>query len=187
MEKNEWTILVIGIILIIIHGLWTDFLIDGITITIYIIFTVPVLFKYLENLEIPGVTKLTFRKKLESLKDEYQKNKQKIKPDKQTEDIVNKAKKYYETFDFSLAEKNVKKYPNLALVSIRIEIENKLRTAYKIIFNKEEGISLIQLVELFTKANLFNKFQLSLLLKIITLCNSAVHGINITVSEAKEV
>jgi hypothetical protein len=186
-KQKEKIIIFIGIILIIIHGLFTDFLIDWITIIIYIIIASPMLFEYVEELKIFGA-KFNFKKQLKSLKENFEENKEKIKPDEKTKERVKKSKKHYETFNFEIAKENIEKNPNLALASMRIEIEKILRIIYEKIFKKEAGYKTItQISKDLEKRGLIKKFQLSLLRKIIEVCNYSIHGVEIDSENAKEI
>ena len=186
-EKHKEKIIIsIGIVLIIIRG-FTTFLIDWITIIIYVIIASPMLFNYLEKLKIFGA-EFNFKEKFKSLKKDFEENKEKIKPDEKTKRRAKRSKKYYETFNFEIAEENIEKNPNLALASMRIEIEKKLRNTYKKIFNKKPGYKTIrQLAKELEKRKIINKFQLSLLIKIIEVCNYSIHGIEIESDNAKEI
>lgn len=189
-KHKEKIIIFMGIILIIIHGLFSEFLIDWVTIIIYIIIASPMLFDYLDLLRIFG-TEFSFKnykKTKKELEEEFEENEENLEPDKKTEEKRKESKAFYETFDFSLAERNIDEYPNIALASIRIEVEKRLREAYERIFKKNAKYKTIkQLAKEFEKKGIINSFQLSLLLKIIDVCNFSIHGIEINKEEAKEI
>jgi len=187
MRRIEWLIFIFGIILITTHGLFKNFLIDWITLIIYLILASSMLFNYLKKLKLPGGTEFVFREKIKNLKQEFKEVRGKIKPDEKTVELIKKSKQHYETFDFSFAKKYLKEEPTLALTSIRIELEKKLRLAYEKLFNRKLDVSLKNLILDLEKENIINVYQSSLLLHVIGLSNIAGHGITVEVSDVKDI
>lgn len=188
MRRLELGIFILGFTLMGVHGFFDSiFLVDWYTLIIFAMISLPLLFRYLEKLKIPGA-EFTFRKRVNLLEKNYEKNKESIKPDKKTEELIKKSKRAYSTFDFSIAREYIETNPNIALVSIRIEIEKKLRQAHSIISKtKYKHASLKQIALDFQNAKIINQYQSRLLMEVISICNSAAHGINIDLNDAKSV
>jgi len=180
----------LGLTLILIRGIYPTFTIDVITISLYLILSIPILFDYLEQLELPGGTRFVFRRKLVKLQINFEKNKEKLKEtlDEKTKKMIKKKKEFYKTFDFSIAENLIETDPSLGIASIRMEIERKLRLAYSVLMKQDSNkIPLRKIIEELENNKIIFDIQMNLLNAIISICNHVIHGTKISKDEAKRV
>jgi len=176
-----------GIILIIIHGLWSRFfIVDGITVLIFFILLIPLLAPYLQRAKFPGA-EFEFKEKIEEAKKTVQRSVEKAKEDE-------KIGKYkispFETFKASMVKKllELESDPSLALASLRIEIERKLRIIADFLDIKErDRIPLFSIIEELGKKEMLYSEQMKALRQIIILCNKAIHGYDVKKQEAEEI
>jgi hypothetical protein len=180
-------ILVLGILLIIIHGLWPNvFLVDGVTVGILLILFLPDLARYLKRARILGA-EFEFKEKIEEIKKNVQSSVEKAKKDE-------KAGKYkispFETFKVSAVKKvlELESDPSLALAALRMEIERKLRTIADFLdIPEKERMPLFIIIEALGKKEMLYSEQMRALREIIILCNKAIHGYNVKKEEAEEI
>jgi len=180
-------LIIFGITLIIIHGFWPNFFtIDTITVLIFFVLLLPFLAPYLKRAKIPGA-EFEFKEKIEEAKKTVQYTVEKAKEDERT----GKYKiSRFETFKVSTAKKllEIESDPALALASLRMEIEKKLRiiTDFLNIKGRDDmPISLI--MEKLGERQMLHSEQIKALREIIALCNKAIHGYDVKKDEAKEI
>jgi len=152
-----------AIALVIVHAVWPEWTIDGITIGLLVIAVIPWLAPLLKTLELPGGWKLEFR----DLERARQKADQAglLAPSS----TVDKASVY----PFELVAEGD---PNLALAGLRIEIEKRLRqlAESRNLELKKTGIR--SLLDTLSHTNVLNPQERSVLGDMLGLLNSAVHG-----------
>jgi polyhydroxyalkanoate synthesis regulator phasin len=185
MRINRWAILIVitGIALIIIHGFWSDvFKVDYFTVIILVIICIPYFSQFLKRAKVAGA-EFEFRDEIESTK-------------KVVEESIEKSKSKnkgqmkplpFETFNVSTAKEVVDTDHILALASLRIEIEKKSRLAAK--FFKLGGAKnrLSEIIDALLSKGILSSEQVSALRKIIDMCNKAVHGVDVSKREAKDI
>ena len=129
MKINPWAIfiVIIGIALIIIHGLWSNFfIIDYFTVIILVIICIPYLSQFLKKAKVAGA-ELEFKDEIESTKKIVKESIERSK----SENGESKPLPF-ETFNMSTAKEIVDSDPVLALASLRIEIEKKITPSCQI-------------------------------------------------------
>ena len=185
IKISLWILIIIGISLIIVHGLWPNlFLVDGISILILFILSIPYLAFFLRKAKFPGA-EFEFKDEIDKTKDLVKKSIEKSRKDNQ----ANGRKTLY--FEHLKTESNrdlLDADPVLALAALRIEIEKKLKMALKIVdFKGDNRLSISRLIEIFHKKNVLKYEQIKALRKIINMCNKAVHGFSISKDEANNI
>jgi uncharacterized protein YutE (UPF0331/DUF86 family) len=93
----------------------------------------------------------------------------------------------FETFNMSTVKETIDSDHILALASLRIEIEKKLRLAAKFFKLGNDKSTLSEIIEALLGNGILRAEQVSALRKIIGMCNKAVHGYNISKREAKDI
>lgn len=97
-------------------------------------------------------------------------------------------KSYFETFDLSNTRSLLESDPVLALASLRIEIEKKLKSSiYFMNLDVDNNFSISKTINILYKQNILSKDQTEALKLIIEMCNKAIHGISISKEEALEI
>jgi len=185
MRISQWAIItIIGIALIIVHGLWSDiFKVDYFTLIIFLILSIPFLSQFLKRAKVPGA-EFEFREEIESTKKVVQQSVEKAKS--KTE---GKSKPLpFETFNLQMVKKLLDSDHVLALASLRIEIERKLRLAlksFKLPIRTRDALS--DIIEALMKEGVLSSEQVTALRKIIDMCNKAIHGYYVSEDEAREI
>ena len=185
MKINYWAVItIIGIALIIVHGLWSNiFAVDYLTITILLILSIPFFSQFLKRAKVPGA-EFEFREEIESTKKVVQESIEKAKSKTKC-----KSKPLpFETFNLNMVKELLDSDPTLALASLRIEIEKKLRLAVKSFKLPIERRSVLsEIIEVLRDRDVLSSEQVTALRKIIDMCNKAIHGYDVSVIEAKEI
>jgi len=175
-------IVVLGIALIIIHGLWNNiFLVDYFTVIILFILCIPFLSKFLKRAKVPGA-EFEFREEIESTKKAVR---QSVEKSKSRADGKSKPLPF-ETFNTRAVKALLDSDPVLALASLRIEIEKKLRMAAKY-FKLPDKNTLYEIIESLMEEGILSPEQVTALKKIVEMCNRAIHGYDISGDEAEEI
>ena len=183
MQINRWAILIIitGIALIIIHGLWSDyFKIDYFTIIILVILCIPYFSQFLKKAKVAGA-EFEFRGEIENTKKVVKESIEKSKSKGEVKPLP------FETFNMSTAKEIVDSDHILALASLRIEIEKKLRLAAKFFKLGSTKSNLSEIIDVLMSSGILTSEKVSALRKIIDMCNKAIHGYDITKREAKDI
>jgi len=185
MKSIEWLIVIIGVMLIIVHGFWSDvFKVDSITILILCILSIPFVAQYLRKAKFPGA-EFEFKEEIR----ETQKLVQRSVEQAEKAESAGEAKILpFETFRLSAVRELLDSDPVLALAALRIEIEKKLRTAADFLdLPIRDKLSISKLIEVVSRKDLLSFEQITALRKIINMCNKAIHGSLISNEEAREI
>ena len=158
---------IVFITLAILHSIFPQITIDAITIALIVLAFLPWLPSLIKEISLPGGTKITFR--------DLKKPSENIIEEGKTDDIEpkfdEKSLKYQKQMEYSIKEN-----PNLALVSVRIEIEKRIRKIAQIHLKNERYLSLRRAIDdLVKKQILSSRISLSLL-ELIHYGNKAAHG-----------
>ena len=185
MKIIQWLVFITGLILIIVHGFWPNsFAVDGFTVSILFILLIPSIAQYLRRAKIPGAefefkdeirkTEEIVQRSVEQAEKERTKGKRKFLP--------------FETFKLSAAKELLDSDPVLALASLRIEIERKLRSISELLhLQTGKGTSPSKLIQVLKQKKILSSEQIEALQRIISMCNKAIHGSSISIEEAKEI
>lgn len=183
MNVMHWIAFIIGVALIIIRGFSSDiFAVDAFSVVILFILFIPFVAQYLRKAKFPGAEF--------EFKDEIQETKKLVQTSvKQAQKSARTGKKIilpFETFKLSAAKDIFDTDHVLALAALRIEIENKLGILVKSLnFNISDRSSISRLIEIIGQKAIFSSEQVGALRKIINMCNKAIHGSDISKTEAK--
>lgn len=180
-----WLIFFIGVVLIAVHGLWPgQFVVDWITILILFILSIPFVARFLSKAKIFG-NEFEFKEEIKETAKIVKSTVEKI----QRDEVAGKTKPLpFETFRIDSAKELLDSDPVLALAALRIEIERKLRISSSILnIPEKDNLSLSYIIRNLTQINYITKEQVDALLKIINMCNKAIHGAPILKDEAKEI
>lgn len=152
------------------HLIFPKVSIDIITVVLIALAAVPWLETLFKSVELPGGVKLEFQE-LEKIEKEAKKigliSTQEVTP--KVEDDKDKPKYYF----VEIAEKN----QELALVSLRIEIEKRLRelaTKYSVDTQK---YSVIRLIDALASKNILTIQETTVIKDMISILNHAAHGV----------
>ncbi|MCK4735078.1 MAG: hypothetical protein KAT65_21680, partial [Methanophagales archaeon] len=185
MKIIQWLIVIIGIMLIVVHGFWSDvFKVDGVTILILFILSIPFVAQYLRKAKFPGA-EFEFKEEIR----ETQKLVQLSVEQAEKDERAGEAKILpFETFKLSAVRELLDSDSVLALAALRIEIEKKLRTAADFLdLPMRDRLSISKLIEAVSRKELLSFEQITALQKIINMCNKAIHGSLISREEAREI
>jgi hypothetical protein len=184
-----WILIIIGISLIIIHGLIPNiFLVDGITILILFILSIPYLAFFLRKAKIAGA-EFEFKDEISKTEELVKKSVEVAEIKKLASQETSKEKiKFFETFNTEPIKKLLDSDTVLALAALRIEIEKKVKNTAKILdFNMYDRLPISKFMEIFEKMEILSKEQTIAIRKIINMCNKAIHGEVISNDEAREI
>lgn len=153
-----------------LHIIFPKVNIDIITVTLIALGIIPWLEPLFKSVELPGGVKLEFQE-LEKIEEEAKKVGLISVDDLLTksEENIDKSKYYF----VEIAEKN----QELALVSLRIEIEKRLReiaTKYSVDTKK---YSIIRLIDVLADRNILTVQETTVLKDMISTLNHAAHGV----------
>lgn len=169
-RKIKLTITTVAVLMAVTHIIFPKINIDLITVVLIALAIVPWLEPLFKSVELPGGLKLEFHE-LEKIGTEAKKVG--LIPNKQQEPQI-KTKEEKPKYDFvEIAEKN----QELALVSLRIEIETRLRkiaTKYSIDTKK---YSINRLIDALAQKNILTFQETAVLKDMISTLNHAAHGI----------
>ena len=185
MKIIQWIVVIIGILLIVVHGFWSDvFRVDGITILLLFILSIPFVAQYLRKAKFPGA-EFEFKEVIR----ETQKLVQLSVEQAEKAESAGEAKILpFETFKLSAVRELLDSDSVLALAALRIEIERKLRSAAKFLdLSMGDKLSVSKLIENVSRKKLLSFEQIKALRKIVNMCNKAIHGSLITREEAREI
>jgi uncharacterized protein YecT (DUF1311 family) len=152
------------------HILFPAISIDLITVALLAIAVVPWLETLFKSVELPGGVKLEFQELEKIAKDAKEVG---LITSHNTEDLgidTNTKPSYYFV---EIAEKN----QELALVSLRIEIEKRLRDIAAKYDVETKRYSVIKLIELLDSKNILTPKETEVLKNIISVLNKAAHGV----------
>lgn len=152
----------VSAIYLCIHFLWPDLKVDSITIALFVISIVPWLFPLFKSLELPGGWKIEFQDAQDA----------KEKAERAGLIIPSDGKKRSDLAFLEISDRDV----NLGLAGLRIEIEKRLMALAEKndIRNQRRGLSV--LLRDLGNNGVLSHDELSALLDITTILNSAIHG-----------
>jgi hypothetical protein len=163
------------LLLICLHLIFPKWAIDSITVTLFVLFLVVWILPWVKSLEIPGGTVIRMRD-VEKAQESLAKIDLPRRPQPPTNVRIT-AIDGVELNKLSLRDHLLNEDPNLALASLRIEIEKRLRDlATKRGFFVQNFIGVSQVTQTLTQNGALDPKLSSSLSEIIALCNRAVHG-----------
>lgn len=185
MKIIQWLIVIIGIMLIVVHGFWSDvFKVDGFTILILFILSIPFVAQYLRKAKFPGA-EFEFKEEIRETKKLVQLS---VEQAEKAESAGEAKILPFETFRLSAVRELLDSDPVLALAALRIEIEKKLRSAADFLdLSMRDKLSIFKLIEAVSRKELLSFEQITALRKIVDMCNKAIHGSLISREEARKI
>lgn len=182
MKFYKAIILLLGFALIVSRSFFSSIVtIDAMVIIIYFLLCLPIAARYLVRAKIFGA-EFQFKEKIEETR-EY--------VDKSMEVAKEKDKRIKSTlvlFCLSQAMEMLKYSPVLALASLRIEIENKLRNAYTIAYDdRDMDLTLFNIIIRLKDKGWLYQEQVEAISRIIYMCDKAMHGHKIPLSDAQNI
>lgn len=185
MKTIQWTAFIFLLGIIVVRGFWPEsFALDKYSIGLLFLLAIPLLAPFLKKAKWFGA-EFDFKENIQHLGDLVEESKEetiRVAESTRPTEII-------ETFSAESAINLVEQDPNLALAALRMEIERILRLAYQTIINPDlpgkYGISFI--VRELHKERVIGNHQQEALHQIIRLCNEAVHGGNVSISDAIKV
>jgi len=167
--------------LIIIHAFYSQFTIDTTTLALIVILIFPWLLPYIKTLKLPGGTEVTFKDQVQQLERLSEKSKI-VEIAVQTS--LTPTKLAEPTFSSLFAVD-----PNLALASLRIEIERKSReiARQKDLRIADERVPLRQILQELHSKKVIASSEFQILNVIIDVCNRAVHAEKVDMATASQI
>jgi hypothetical protein len=181
----EYLLIFFGLCLIVIHGLFPNqFVIDGFSILIFVIISIPVLADFLKKAKIIGA-EFEFKDAItatEKLVDLSVKNA--AIESKKTDKCLHPPQ--FEVFDIIPIKELIESDRVLALAALRIEIEKKLRlAANQLGFPQGNAKSTFNFFQFLMKRGSFHTEQIEAIKQILQMCNKAIHGFEVSQEEAE--
>ncbi|MFC1947443.1 hypothetical protein ACFLXY_05945 [Chloroflexota bacterium] len=157
---------------------------DAITVVIFFILLIPFVAQYLRKAKFPGA-EFVFR-------DEIRETEKLVRisvEQAEESDIAGTRRLLpFETFQLSNVKDLVKSDPVLSLAALRIEIERKLSLFVGVLgLPSNNQMSASRIVRILKERDILSIEQVSALQKIINMCNKAIHGVQVSESEAIEI
>ena len=171
---------VVIVLAVVFHGFFpTIFVLDKFSIGLLFLLAIPLLAPYLKKAKWFGA-EFEFRDEIEKATKLVQQSEAKIKGGKPLS---------FSTFSTDSARQVLDVDPNLSLAALRIEIERTLSHAVHRLLNRKtaETRSIRGYMRLLMSAQLLLPDQGEALQTISHLCNTAVHGHDVTKTEALEI
>ena len=167
------------LILIIIHAIFPEFAIDNITIALIIIILFPWLIPYLSKAKFPGGFEFDFREESQRLEEISERS-------PQISDIMAHLREDMPS-EMATRQDLFRFDPNLALASLRIDIEKRVKEIASQrdipIYRKSLGAILTKL----SNNDIIGSSEYDTLLSVISICNKAVHAEKIDHSAASKI
>lgn len=185
VKRIQWTAFVFIITIIVVRGFWPAvFALDRYSVGLLFLVAIPLLAPFLKRAKWFGA-EFDFKENTQQLATQVEDS-----IEEQTEiEEETLAADIMETFSAETAMSLVEQDQNLALASLRIEIERILRLAYQTLINPEAstkaGVSF--LVDELHKNGVIRNHQRDAIRQITKLCNEAIHGAEVTVQDAIKV
>ncbi len=182
MKVYQCMVGILGVVLMFIQMVWNK--VDSTILILYFLLTIPVIAQYLSKAKIPGA-EFEFKKDISKTEELV-----KISIDKANEEAVYDIdeSKYYNVFELSMTKELLKSDPVLAIASLRIEIEKKLKSTIKFLnLNVKDNASLNLVIEELLNKGILNNEQVSALKIIIKMCNKVIHGYSISREDAERI
>lgn len=185
MKIIHWLIVIIGITLIVVHGFWSDvFKVDGVTILVLFILSIPFVAQYLRKAKFPGA-EFEFK---EEIRETHKLVRLSVEQAEKAERAGEAKILPFETFKLSAVRELLDSDPILALAALRIEIERKLGSAADFLhLPMGDKLSISKIIEAVRRKELLSFEQITALRKIVNMCNKAIHGSLISKEEAREI
>jgi len=155
------------IFLIIIHATFPEYSIDSTTIALIVILIVPWLLPYIKTVKLPGGIEITTRE-IQLLEEVTARSAIGTIPIAMRPPI----RRRLPSIHFTLFKTD----PNLALASLRIDIERKLRAIAKRRQFDVKRLPLWQVLNIFRDREIIGSSEFESLKMIIQICNKAVHA-----------
>ena len=161
----QFLISIVAIILVIVHIIWPNLTVDLITVALFVIAIIPWLGTLFRVVELPGGVKVEYHE-LQKVTDSAKKAG--LLKKKSTKSPRSVKKPVYQ--EIALED------PNLALAGLRIEIEKRLIEIAKSHEIKVDKTGIGTLSRILKEQNILTSQEYSVILDMVVLLNSAVHG-----------
>jgi hypothetical protein len=161
------------------HLIWPTIKLDTPALFLLALCFLPWLGAIFESVELPGGTKLGYRKRLLQATRKVEDSGLLEDSGAQKSSLIQKRDPIYWTL--------IEQDPNLALAGLRIDIERKLRSIVGISNPDDSLKNLSQVVDIVGTLGLFTKVQTQAMHGILKCLNIAVHGGRVPSEEAAEV
>lgn len=185
----QWIAFLIIAALLIIHGIWPAyFVIDKFSMGLLFLLAIPMLAPFLKKAKGFGF-EFEFNQEIKKALKFIEKSEEQAKQkDMQLHFPKGALKIPLETFSTQNSLQLLDSDPNLALASLRIEIDRVLQLAVKkLIDGAVLPKTIKQYIEVLLKKNYLSSDQAEAFNTILNMCNEAVHGAELSKSQAKEI
>ncbi len=189
MVFMQWIAFLIITALLITHGIWPDlFVIDKFIMGLLFLLAIPMVAPFLKKAKWFGA-EFEFKEEIKKAHKFIEKSEEQAKQkDKQLHFPKGALEIPHETFSTQSSLQLLDSDPNLALASLRIEIDRVLQLALKkLIDGAVLPKTIKQYVEVLLKKNYISSDQAEAFNTILNMCNKAVHGAELSKSQAKEI
>lgn len=169
MPHAKIAISVLAALLIVVHLMWPSLSIDSITIALLLIGVALWLIGVIQSAKLPGGWEITFRD-LKAASDKIEAEKS-VLP---TNEKLQQRAAVHKIEDVRIVDTDA----NLALVSVRIEIEKRLRTLARL-FEVNDSLPLTHLFRELRKKEVLSHPAFNSLEEIVSAGNRAAHGASV--------
>lgn len=182
----QWIAFIFIIITLFVRGFWPgSFKIDKFSIGLLFLVAIPLLAPYLKKAKWFGA-EFVFRDEIKKLEPLVQKSEQQAKEaEEKGETLIS----IFDTFSTNNSLNLLNSDPNLSLAALRIKIEEVLSKATNRLFNirKNKKIGNRFYISKLLTAGIISAEQGEALNTIVSMCNRAIHGAQVSVKEAREI
>lgn len=184
MKKYRLIVFIIGSVLLFLRVFLNNFVtVDATAIVLYFIISLPVISDYVKSAKVLG-SEFNFKDSIELVDTQISISKNKLNTDDNKD---NNIEYYYKTFDLSQTIELLEKDHVLALASLRIEIERKVRLLGTMWVQDIENKSLTHILNILIEEIQIVSEEFVAIKEITKMCNRAIHGENISLLDAKRV
>jgi hypothetical protein len=161
----QFLISIIAIVLVIVHIIWPNLTVDLITVALLVIAIIPWLGSLFKIVELPGGVKI-----------EYHELQKVTESAKKAGLLKKKSTKGSRSVKKPVYQEIASEDPNLALAGLRIEIEKRLIEIAKSREIQVDKTGIGTLSRILKEKNILTNQEYSVILDMVVLLNSAVHG-----------
>lgn len=185
MQLIQKIFFIIIFIILVVRGIWPQYFnIDRFSIALLLLLAIPLLAPYLKKAKWFGI-EFVFKDEIKKINDIVEKVEQKAKEAEKGASRIN----IFETFSTKNALKLLNSDPSLSLAALRINIEKVLTDASNKLLDvdkrKKSGNRFY--ISKLLEEGIVNKEQGKALNSIISVCNKAIHGAQVSKKEAREI
>lgn len=186
MPLMQWLVFGIGVALLVVHGIVPDkFVVDGTSILLLFLISIPVIANYLRKAKFPGA-EFEFKDAIAEARKVVAKSVEEAETRSPAQEPSSPGD--FDTFRLDGIRDLLSSDPVLALAALRIEIERKLRSAADRLGIPTKTVRGVRsYATILGRHKVLSPDQVDAIERIARMCNEAIHGANIRASDAAEI